>query len=125
MKTIFRLTMVCIALLICSVNSNGAKVRRVKYTADPNKLLYIDSIDYRKDLTRLYGKLIERPHGTIKIESVTGATDIDGLDFGRWAIYDEKGIIQIEIDFGAKKHNAPFEFIIKTDKGELKYKIIK
>ena len=78
-------------------------------TASPAKsfTLLVDSVDYRSDLTRMYGRLVGRPHTSQRIDrielSASGrrfdAEDIDGVDFARWFQWEDNGIIDIEVDF--------------------------
>ncbi|MBD5344973.1 MAG: hypothetical protein HDR90_08335 [Bacteroides sp.] len=67
----------------------------------------VDSIDFRKDLTRVYGRLTGAPHTSNRIDDATlytpagafEATDIDGVDFRRYFQWEDDGEIAIEIDF--------------------------
>lgn len=74
--------------------------------------LIVDSIGYRTDLTRIYGKLKGRPHTSDRIDRLsitpTGGrmvymTDIDGVDVKRWFQWEDDGIIEVEIDFPPMK----------------------
>lgn len=70
--------------------------------------LEIDSIDFRSDLTRIYGKLIGTPHTSNRIDRLTltagtdapcTSTDIDGIDMKRWFQWEDSFRIPVEIDF--------------------------
>lgn len=89
----------------------------------------VDSIDYRKDLTRVYGTLTGTPHrsGRIdRIDAVTAAgtmtaTDIEGVDFERYFQWEDDGIILLEIDFPVMK--APSEIQFTTQAGRADFHI--
>lgn len=78
----------------------------------------VDSIDYRKDLTRVYGRLTGRPHTSQRIDdarilSSSGemeATDIDGVDFQRYFQWEDDGVILLEIDFPPLKNPSALTF---------------
>lgn len=88
-------------------------VRDVCQSGVPEAMnLRIDSIDYREDLTRVYGALIGKPHTANRIDSLTlelptgemlQCTDIDGVDMNRWFQWEDDGIIAVEIDFPKAK----------------------
>lgn len=102
----------------------AAKIKRdINYTCLPEKVMQIDSIDYRSDLTRVYGKLIGTPHTSNCITEISGATDIDGVDFKRWYQFEDDGIIDIEIDFPPMPANAPFVINAVTKRGNWKISI--
>lgn len=57
-----------ILILIVAVSVANARVERnYRNTAAEHINLVVDSIDFRDDLTRLYGRLIGRPHTSQKI----------------------------------------------------------
>lgn len=62
----------------------------------------IDSIMYRNDVTRLYGKLVGKPHTSWRIDSmkINGQEilDIDGVDLRRWFQWEDEGEIAVELD---------------------------
>lgn len=104
--------------------------RRFTASADtqvPGISLVVDSIDYRGDLTRVYGRIIGRPHTSNRIDSlyltpaggaVLEATDIDGVDMRRYFQWEDNGEIGLEIDFPAiKKRPAEMEMRAVTVKG--------
>lgn len=76
-------------------------------TADQPVEFAVDSIDFRKSLTRVYGRLTGRPHTSGRIDGATlvtdrgslPATDIDGVDFERYYQFEDDGTILLEIDF--------------------------
>lgn len=87
--------------------------------------LRVDSIDFRSDLTRMYGKLVGRPHTSQRIDAVTLtsgskqylATDIDGVDFNRWFQWEDDGVIPVEIDFGKMPKFTKGYIVIETPRG--------
>ncbi len=91
--------------------------------------LKVDSIDFRKDLTRVYGKLIGTPHTSSRIDAIhlsgdmlpKGATsnDIDGIDFKRWFQWEDSGSIYLEIDFPpCNKNGKNATMIVDSPKGQ-------
>ncbi|MDE5723291.1 MAG: hypothetical protein K2H99_03800 [Paramuribaculum sp.] len=93
-----------LAAVVCMAAARD--VRRCSSSSTGNLTLLADSIDFRSDLTRLYGQLQGRPHTSGRIDriyiSVDGvekdATDIDGVDFKRWFQWEDGGLIPVEID---------------------------
>lgn len=115
-----------ILFLIIAVSVANARVEKnYKNTAADHVNLIIDSIDFREDLTRLYGRMIGRPHTSQKInrmEMKVGseafkAEDIDGVDFERWFQWEDDGVISIEVDFKAMKPVKSGTLIIETVRG--------
>ncbi len=92
---------------------------------DPIIKVKVDSVDYRSNLTRVYCKIIGRPHTAQRIDEaqivVTGKTyqagDIDGVDFRRYFQWEDEGSINIEIDFPPLKSMKTFHLILKTVRG--------
>ncbi|MDE5839013.1 MAG: hypothetical protein K2H39_08160 [Paramuribaculum sp.] len=85
--------------------------------------LICDSVDFRADLTRVYGKLTGTPHTSHRIDAVklqTGglaATDIDGVDFKRWFQWEDDGAIPVEIDFPPMKERSSIVIEAITPRG--------
>lgn len=103
-----------ILLALTSVFVLQARViRRVNYTCTPQGVIRIDSIDYRKTLTRVYCHVIGRPHTSMRFDKISGCTDIDGVDFHRWFQFEDNGNIALELDFNPF-HNQTFNFVITT-----------
>ena len=87
------------------------------YTVDPKQSggqigFKIEKIEFRDDLTRIYGSPVVRPHTSGRIDSMTlipdgGSalmwTDIDGVDMKRWFQWEDGNYIPVEIDFPAMK----------------------
>lgn len=90
-----------------TVSARCLKVKASRSTGTPE--LVCDSIDFRSDLTRVYGRLIGTPHTSHRIDGVkmtpggVYATDIDGVDFKRYFQWEDDGEIAVEIDFPAMK----------------------
>lgn len=69
--------------------------------------VWVDSIDYRPSLTRVYCRALGRPNTSGRIDSVTvantrasiQANDIDPIEFGRSFQWEEDGVLPLEIDF--------------------------
>lgn len=104
-----------------------AKVVRNYESASDNVLTFkVDSIDYRNDLTRVYGKLIGRPHTSNRIDGVNmagnnysvDANDIDGVDFRRYFQWEDDGTIPIELDFPSVKVSNGIQIVFSTAHGQ-------
>lgn len=115
-----------ILILIIAVSVANARVERnYKNTASEHINLVIDSIDFRTDLTRMYARLIGRPHTSQKIERIEmrapagdfEAMDIDGVDFNRWFQWEDDGVIAVEIDFKAMPATKSGTLIVETARG--------
>ena len=104
----------------------GAKVVKTTSTTDPVLAVTVDSIDFRTDLTRVYGKLVGRPHTSHRVDEATlltgkssfKADDIDGVDFKRYFQWEDEGEILIEIDFPKMKRFNAAQLIVVTPRGE-------
>ncbi|MEZ3466559.1 hypothetical protein [Muribaculum intestinale] len=116
----------CVVALFVAVLVAQAHVeRRYRTTASQHITLVVDSIDYRQDLTRVYGKLIGTPHTSQRIDAMTltsgsnahEAVDIDGVDFSRWFQWEEDGVIAVEIDFEAMAPVRDGVITINTPRG--------
>lgn len=70
----------------------------------------IDSVMQREDVTRVYARLIGKPHTSQRIDSITlhapkflpaalGATDIDPIYFHRGFQWEDEAEMAVEIDF--------------------------
>lgn len=98
-------------IALCVVSPCEGKVFRHLDCKSEGTVFVADSIDCRKDLTRLYGRLTGRPHTSERIDSVTikingkiyVSNDIDGVDFKRWFQWEDEGEIPVEIDFPTLK----------------------
>lgn len=97
----FLLTFAAFTLINAKVVCNYSSQSDGKLTFE------VDSIDYRDDLTRVYGRLIGHPHTSNRIDKVEitvvgttcESTDIDGVDFRRYFQWEDNGCIPIELDF--------------------------
>ncbi|WP_290043069.1 hypothetical protein [uncultured Muribaculum sp.] len=117
---------ISVLFLIAAVLIAQARVeRRYRASAAEHITLVVDSIDYRADLTRVYGKLVGRPHTSQRIDEIVlkctdmtyGANDIDGVDFKRWFQWEDDGVIPIEIDFPKMNTLQSGVMIITTPRG--------
>ena len=79
----------------------------------------ITKVEFRDDLTRVYGELIGKPHTAARIDEITltiapgksyGWTDIDGIDANRYFQWEDEGRIAVEIDFPAMKRPASLPY---------------
>lgn len=123
-----RLLLMAVLLTACS--SQAQTVR--DYTATCTGLqLSVDSIEYRPDVTRLYGSLIGTPHTSSRIDDIvlfTGkssmnSTDVDGIDIKRWFQWEDDGRIPVEIDFPIMKPLKFFTVKVSTPHGEATWTI--
>lgn len=87
--------------------------------------LTVSGIDFRNDLTRVSCTIAGRPNTSSRISSATldghPATDIDGIDLGRYFQFEESGLIDLEIDFPAMKPARTTELKFVTPSGPLTY----
>lgn len=87
--------------------------------------LTVKEIDFRNDLTRVRCTISGRPNTSSRISGVTldghPATDIDGIDLGRYFQFEESGLIDLEIDFPAIKPARTTELKFITPSGPLTY----
>ncbi|MCM1110778.1 MAG: hypothetical protein NC336_06190 [Clostridium sp.] len=92
--------------------------------------LSVDSIEFRDDLTRLYGRIEGAPHRADRIDLVTMipdgseaallSTDVDGVDFRRWFQFEDEPSIPFELDFGPMDPlRGGFTLEVKSPKGVL------
>lgn len=112
----------------CGSASGAAAPKSVRYssTTDPVLAVVVDSVDYRTDLTRVYGKLVGRPHTSGRVDGATflsgkisrTATDIDGIDFNRYFQWEDDGVIPVEIDFPAISPVRTARLVLTTSRGE-------
>ena len=96
--------------------------------------LRISKIEYRKDLTRIYGEIMGRPHTAARIDEMSIKlssgqtllwTDIDGFDAKRYFQWEDDGRIRIEIDFPPMKPQSIFTIKASGPKGEFLWTIKK
>ena len=114
-------------LLVTAFVSYARSERKPRYSLSDGQhlTLVIDSIDYRADLTRMYGKFVGRPHIFFFFLSITlhngsrsyAATDIDGVVFDRWFQWEEDGVIAVEIDFDKMPEIKTGRLVIVTPRG--------
>jgi len=87
----------------------------------------VSKIEFRSDLTRIYGSLVGRPHTSARIDSMTlelssGSshkwTDIDGIDAKRYFQWEDSPEIEVEIDFPVMKPQDKIVIKAYGPKGE-------
>lgn len=123
MKRLFLL--VLLIGLLSGLTSRAEIVRKYRSKTDSVFCFKVDSIDYRKDLTRVYGSCIGLPNTSQRIDNVrlisgetsANATDIDGVDFKRYFQWEEDGLILLEIDFPAMKSAKSLRLVFDTVHG--------
>ena len=122
MKRFFISAAIMAAISFCS---EAKIVKDYESASDSTLSFQADSIDYRSDLTRVYGKLIGRPHTSNRIDGVSltclgsavTSTDIDGVDFQRYFQWEDNGQIPVEIDFPALKDTSEIQILFMTVHG--------
>jgi hypothetical protein len=113
------------AVCLTAAVAQARVVRQYRVAHGAHIAVKVDSVDYRSDLTRVYGKLIGKPHTSQRIDSISlavdgstfRAADIDGVDFRRWFQWEEAGTIAVEIDFEAMTQVSSGKLIITTARG--------
>lgn len=131
---------ISVAVFLCAVIIPADLVAREleNYSIEASKSggqigFKIEKIDYRDDLTRVYGFLIGKPHTSGRIDEMifvasTGekhdATDIDGIDMKRWFQWEDDNAIYVEIDFPPMKIQSEFTIMLSGPKGPSKWTII-
>lgn len=128
-----------VTLILCLVgalfSADAVVVKGFASKANGDMSLIVDSVDFRKDLVRVYGKLIGKPHTSNRIEEISvcsgnqlkklNATDIEGIDFKRWFQWEDDGAISLEIDFPAFNSRGLLEFRVKSAKGDCVWNVSK
>lgn len=112
-------------LLIAVSVANARVERNYRNSASEHLSFVVDSIDFRQDLTRLYGRVLGRPHTSQRIDGIKmntqssscEATDIDGVDFKRWFQWEDDGVIPVEVDFQAMKPVDDGSLVIVSARG--------
>lgn len=115
-----------VTAMLFSVPVSGKMTRSYESATDGTPVMIVDSIDYRKELTRVYGRLAGAPNTNSRVDmvSVTAGgkvqecTDIDGVDFNRYFQWEESGEIAIELDFSPMAPTNEGVLTIKTPQGE-------
>lgn len=128
-----RLFYILITALLLPITMEAKRERGYKSVSPAGLTYVVDSIDYRKDVTRLYGRLLGAPHTSNRIDKITlnhgnqsiSCSDIDGIDFNRYFQWEENGSINTEFDFGPMKAVEQFDVVFKTPKGEYIIKTVK
>lgn len=110
----------------------GSVTKAVEYTVDQSRTagtigFTIRKVEFRDDVTRVYGSLIGIPHTSGRIDSMSLQTDgntpviwtdIDGIDMKRWFQWEDEGTIDVEIDFPVMSPARSLIFRLSGPKGE-------
>lgn len=92
----------------------------------------VDSVMQRDDVTRVYARLIGKPHTSQRIDSITlhapkflpaaiGATDIDPIYFHRGFQWEDEAEMPVEIDFApVSRKLSAFTITAITPYGNIK-----
>lgn len=90
----------------------------------------VDSVDFRPDLTRVYGRFIGTPHVGINVKQVvlttdTGrhlvATDTDGFDLNKYFQFEETPAFDVEMDFEPTTPAGDITLMFITANGIISY----
>lgn len=127
------LIILSLTLIASAATLSAHDVRSCEARSNGQIAFIADSIDFRQNLTRLYGRLSGAPHTSGRIDQITvsgttlkeplSATDIDGVDFRRWFQWEEDGIIPVEIDFPAMNPGTAYIFQLQGPKGESQWEL--
>lgn len=131
LRTAFAVMMLAIAAVSASALSPipSSSTSTTKQTQKPTATVTIDSIQWRADLTRVYCRIIGKPHTADRIDGVEmsvpkrryAADDIDGVDFKRYFQWEDENYINLEIDFPAvAAPHSPCSLTFFTAYGEIK-----
>ncbi|MDE7459584.1 MAG: hypothetical protein K2M85_00695 [Paramuribaculum sp.] len=121
-----------VAAIALPAQLRAEDVRLSNATSSGSLTLLADSVDFRSDLTRVYGRLSGRPHTSNRIDFIsvrgsegaeTESSDIDGVDMKRWFQWEDDGIIPVEIDFPAMKPQTYMVITVQGPRGESIWKI--
>lgn len=124
MKRLFPLVL----LGVTAVTPAQARMVRGCVSSTDGPLTFtVDSVDCRKELTRIYGRLEGRPHTSSRIDAVTlvtdktplrECTDMDGVDFNRYFQWEDDGTINVELDFGPVRNGESGQLTFTTPLGK-------
>ncbi|MCM1483179.1 MAG: hypothetical protein NC043_02510 [Muribaculaceae bacterium] len=124
-----RICIILLLLISAVIPSRAVRLKGYKSTSGGGNItILVDSIDFRKDLTRAYVRFKGRPHTSSRIDALTvtvpanaasvSMTDIDGVDAKRWFQWEDDGMIDIEVDFPAMKPSDKVIFTAETPYGK-------
>ena len=128
---LFKKGFTALALLALPLLSFAEVHKGYTSTSSGSIKMMVDSIDYRSDLTRVYGTLVGRPHTSNRIDGIVAvqgektfdATDLDGVDMKRWFQWEDDGLIPVEIDFPVIKAECSFSVELDGPRGESQWSI--
>lgn len=115
------LCMVAVAFAACG--SSAAEV--VPGAANRDMAVEVDSVLFRQDVTRVYCRILGRPHTSQRIDGtslvVNGTElkgiDIDGVDFERYFQWEDEGVIPLELDFDPTRRARKVQVRLITVRG--------
>lgn len=93
----------------------------------------VDSVDFRPDLTRIYGRFIGTPHVAINVKHILLASsnnkryvadDTDGFDLNKYFQFEENPTFNVEIDFGPMAPTEGFSIKFVSANGGISYSYI-
>lgn len=112
------------ALLFCfNIQQSSARILRdYKVTSTGPVSFKVDSVDFRSDLIRVYGKIVGKPHVSFRFDNMilnvqkreSSWIDIDGIDVKRWFQWENSPYMPVEIDFAPKAVKPGANFTIST-----------
>ena len=115
-----------VGLMAVGVNAQ-TQIQNAK-KAKSDLRIEVDSVDFRNDVTRVYCRLLGRPHTAQRIDYVSmrtpgvvlAAKEIDGVDFERYFQWEDEGVIPVEIDFAPSSSANTIELEMLTVYGSVK-----
>lgn len=114
-----------------TVMTRGWKTVPVVTQSSPAPMvLTVDSVMYRKDVCRLYGRLSGRPNTSGCIDSLTvvdrdkryPALDTDGFDLTHRFVWEDEGEFAIEVDFGPGRPSRELVIEVVAPGGKYSWK---
>lgn len=116
-----------LAVMAIAVNASVAvgAAGAVPGAAGSNMAVEVDSVMFRSDVTRVYCRILGRPHTSQRIDCASlvvndtelNSTDIDGVDFERYFQWEDKGVIPLEIDFDPTRKAGKVQVKLLTIRG--------
>ncbi|MDE6782646.1 MAG: hypothetical protein K2J17_02875 [Paramuribaculum sp.] len=124
----YLLTIGTVCMLACGVSSRNTVGKDL-----PTMVVeYVGAEVIADDgLTRMQLRLIGQPHTAARIDSVyifggdgagIAATDIDGVDFGRWFQWEDEAVIDIELDIPGTVHAGGETLVFYGPRGNVSCK---
>ena len=123
MKALRRLLAGVVMVATATVSGSAAEV--LPGAADSDMTVEVDSVMFRSDVTRVYCRILGRPHTSQRIDCTSlvvngtelNGTDIDGVDFERYFQWEDEGVIPLELDFAPTRKSKKVQVKLLTLRG--------